>query len=131
MFCCGGGGGLLTDDLGTMGAFTLYTGRIDFSEEIIVDPGQYYFGARLVGNPANNFTGRNFMASTNSGVKGAADGAFLYHPAAGLFDYTPASAIFGAPTDFSFRIGYEIIPIPEPASLSLITLGLLGMLRRR
>ena len=121
---------LIEDGLATVGAFTAYRGRIDVSAyNVFVNPGEVFFAMRLVGNPANGGTGRNFMvAAQNTNPEGHSEGAFLFNPAAGLSNFKPASFVYGEPVDFAFKVTYVI---PEPSSVGLVLMGALGLLVRR
>lgn len=114
--------------IGEQFGLQVYEGSVQV-DAILLDPGQYYFGARLV----NGHLGRNFAATSFTGedlIRGETEAYVLAVPF-GHDDWTPASQALssGIPSDFAYRINGTIIP--EPASLILLLIGAAATLRRR
>lgn len=106
----------------------IYEGTVQV-EPILLDPGQYYFGARLV----DGHLGRNYAVTSFTGadlIRGATEAHILAVPF-GVDDWTPASQVLssGIQSDFAYRINGTVIP--EPASLILLLIGAAATLRRR
>lgn len=124
---------LLRDGLGTHEGYTTYEGRVDLAEGLALDPGEYWFGVRLVGNEANFQTGRNFLASRSGAVNpdGIADGGYIYNPGIyGDFEWHDSAGhpdFDDQPVDFAFRV----VGVPEPGSLCLLLIGAAAAIWRR
>jgi hypothetical protein len=111
-----------------------YVGVIVFDEPISIPGEHFYIGARLVGG--GYFEGRNHSvtSSIDETIRGRTEGQIK----AALFgapDWRPASEVWygsdvpGSNFEFAFRLyGYAI---PEPASLGLLVIGSLLLVRRR
>ncbi len=94
---------------------------------IVLAPGRYYFGARLVGT----FFGRNFIATTGNGVIQGQTEGYFQSDFFGFTSFTPASQTFKAGvTDFAYQIEGRPL-VPEPTTLVMALGGLLFALRRR
>ncbi len=90
-------------------------------DDIKLDAGTYWWEATIVG-PENNF-----WLTSGGGNLNKNECWTNYDDFGGL---QPGSAIFGVQSDLNFRIT-GVKQIPEPASLGVLALGTLVMLRRR
>lgn len=112
-----------------------YEGSIDLlgiGEAFNAPSDEFFVGVRLVGD-SSGVESRNFTVISSRGdvVRGGSE-AFFLGPIFGSFNFTPAGDAFGSPDDrleLAFRVYGE--RIPEPASLALLSLGGLALLRRR
>jgi hypothetical protein len=109
-----------------------YTGVIEFDPPIAIPGEHFYIGARLVGG--GWFEGRNHAvtSSIDADIFGRTEG----HIKATVFgapDWRPASEVwYGAPVPSSnFEFAFRVYGIPEPASLALLVVGSLLLVRRR
>lgn len=119
-------------DEGSLFGLDLYEGTLNFQSAdagdgaIVIGPGQYYFGVRLVGNQL----GGNYWATTGNGALNGQSFGFTKSPAFGQPGWTPVADVYGiAPTDFAFQLFGTIVP--EPASIGLIVMGALVFTARR
>jgi hypothetical protein len=118
---------------GSLFGLNLYEGTLTFGtadagtdDAIILGPGQYYFGVRLVGNQL----GGNYWATTGAGELNGMSYGFTKSPAFGQPGWTPVADVYGIePTDFAFRVFGTIVP--EPASFGVLALGALALTVRR
>ncbi len=89
-------------------------------DQIKLGPGTYWWEATIVG-PTNNF----WLTSGNGNLN--KNECWVNYDDLGGFQ--PGSAIFGVQSDLNFSITGK--KIPEPASIGVLALGTLVMLRRR
>ena len=92
-----------------------------------LDPGHYYFGARLVGNGL----GQNFFATTGKGEINGLTLGYTRSPSFHQNQWTPVDVVYGIQfdTDFAFQVTGSIVP--EPVSFMMVACGGLFLLRRR
>ncbi|RMF75896.1 MAG: PEP-CTERM sorting domain-containing protein [Planctomycetota bacterium] len=95
----------------------------------------YWVGVRLVGNEENTQSGtagRNFIASSLQGSPFSISEGYNFDPSFGGNEWAPASErnpFSDDPIEFSYRVTGQIIP--EPASLGLLAIGAVVLIRRR
>ena len=123
-----GAGTFTSTTLGEQFNLEVYEGTLQV-DPIVLQPGQYFIGARLVGENL----GRNFAATsyTDGGNPEGESQAYFKGVPFGADDWTPVEDILssGLPSDFAYRISGT--NIPEPASLLLLALGTVAALLRR
>ncbi|MGD8451999.1 MAG: PEP-CTERM sorting domain-containing protein [Phycisphaerae bacterium] len=115
----------------------MYEGAVDVPD-VQLEAGHYFIAVRLVGN----YYGQNYIATTGNGSTHSefypdtptdSMGVFQsysflyppYEPQWVLVDEVPGTA----PSDYAYQIYGNIVP--EPASIGLLALGLVALLRRR
>lgn len=110
--------------------YQIYEGSVSletFAGDREFDPGQYYFGTRLVGNTL----GQNFFATTGNGTLNGQTIGFTRSPSFFQNNWTPVSQVYGIEfnTDFAFQVRGVIVP--EPAAIAMLGAGALLFVRRR
>jgi hypothetical protein len=113
-----------------------YHGEITFDEPIsVADLGlsdnHLYIGVRLVGD--GYYEGRNYFvtSSIDGTLRGRTQG-YAKGTVFGAPDWTPASEVwYGYQHPDNFEFAFRLWAVPEPASLALLLVGSLLLVRRR
>jgi hypothetical protein len=129
----GNGGTLIAS--GTDKATSVLTGRSGFGLlewtvqvtglSVNLAPGEYYFTVAAI----DSGNGRAFVSTTsgaNSIGMSKSDDTFFDSTFFGV-NFGKASDQVGAPANFSMGVGGTVQSVPEPASLTLLALGIAGM----
>jgi|GEM_PF-6476745 len=117
----------VTATFGTFYGFRVYNGYAELPD-VELPPGHYYFGVRLVSGQGGQGDGRNVALTTGNGqINGQTMG--LVRP--GPEPNYNWMFINQYPGETATDYGFQLYGIPEPASLGLLGLGWLLLVRRR